>query len=206
MGICDKWVSDPKAKCIYFAVLIVLIFLVVFYLKKVAGPERFQSGYSLPTEWQASISGSGLGEAQGVARSQASGRRQAFSGQFSQPGQGLRNTQYNADVVATGQALGVAAPTTISAGHGVDRSISAAATNTGGSMERLVNYRYAPQFDETWSEELAKYQAMVPPVVYQVIDEATRGYTSGNSSGASAVAEHFLAGELPGTRPGIDSL
>jgi len=197
-GLCEKWVKDPQAICIYFAVLIVLIFLVVFYLKKVAGPERFQSGFSSSTEWPASISGSGMGEAQGVARAQASGRRQAFSGQFSQPGQGLRNSKYNADVIATGQALGVAPPTVISAGQGADRAIAAAAQDsTPGSMERLVNYRYAPQFEETWSEELQRYQAMTPPVEYKVIDDATRGFISG---------ERFSTDLRDLQSPGIDSL
>ena len=197
--LCEKWVKDPQAICIYFAVLIVLIFLVVFYLKKIAGPERFESGYSQPTQWQASITGSGLGEAQGVARALGAGRRQVFAGEFSQPNQGLRNTKYNADVVATGQALGVAPATTISAGQGVDRSIAAAAAAANsGSMERLVNYRYAPQFEETWSEELQRYQAMTPPVEYQVIDDATRGFISGG--------ERFLVDGLPGTRPGVDAL
>lgn len=195
----EKLVGDKNAVGIYFAVLIVLIFLVVYYLKKISGPERFQSGYSQPTQWQASISGSGLGEAQGVARALGSGRRQVFAGEFSQPGQGLRNTKFNADVVATGQALGVAAPTTISAGFGVDRSIAAAAADgKPGSMERLVNYRYAPQFEETWSEELQRYQAMTPPIEYQVIDDATRGFVSGG--------ERFAVDEIPGTRPGVDTL
>jgi len=122
-----------------------------------------------------------------------------FAGEFSQPNQGLRNTKYNADVVATGQALGVAPATTISAGQGVDRSIAAAAAAANsGSMERLVNYRYAPQFEETWSEELQRYQAMTPPVEYQVIDDATRGFISGG--------ERFLVDGLPGTRPGVDAL
>ena len=194
---CEKWVKDPRAVCIYFAVLIILVLLVVFYLQKIAGPERFSSGYSLPTEWQGSISGSGLGEAQGVARALGSGRRQAFAGQFSQPNQGLRDTMYNADVVATGQALGLPAPTTISSGYGTDRAIAAAAS--GGLSEGLVNYRYAPQFEETWSEELQRYQAMTPPIEYRVIDDATRGYVSGGT-------EYFAGDVLPGTRPGIDAL
>lgn len=181
MGICDKWMQDNQAKCIYLAVLIVLIFFVVYYLKKVAGPERFeQPGYGTTTEWAASISGSGLGDPQGVARFLGGGGRQAFAGQFSQPGQGLRNTKYNADIVAIAQALGTPAATTISAGQGEDRAIAAAAAETiPGTMEHLANYRYAPQFDETWSEELQRYQAMAPPIEYKVLDDATRGFVSG---------------------------
>lgn len=196
MGICDKWMQDNQAKCIYFAVLIVLIFLAVFYLKKVAGPERFeQPGYGNTTEWAASISGSGLGDPQGVARSQGAGRRQAFAGQFSQPNQGLRNTKYNADVVAIGQVLGTPAATTIASGQGDDRAIAAAASETlPGSMERLVNYRYAPQFDETWSEELQRYQAMTPPVEYKVLDDATRGFVSGERFAAQSLFEIANAG------------
>lgn len=181
MGICDKWMQDNQAKCIYLAVLIVLIFFVVYYLKKVAGPERFeQPGYGTTTEWAASIFGSGLGDPQGVARSQGGNSRQAHSSEFSQPGQGLRNTKYNADIVAIAQALGTPAATTISAGQGEDRAIAAAAAETiPGTMEHLANYRYAPQFDETWSEELQRYQAMAPPIEYKVLDDATRGFVSG---------------------------
>jgi hypothetical protein len=212
--LCQKWTKDPQATCIYFAVLIVLLFLIVFYLKKVAGPaERFEAGYSKPIEWSGSIAGSGLGESQGVARALASGRRQATASEFSQPGQGDRDTLYNADVIAAASDLGYPSPTTISAGQGMNTALNAAANNvpgipsTGGSMERLANYRYAPQFDQPFSDVLNQYQDTLPPIEYQVLDGATSGYATGASSTAApSGSERFRMSLREINSPGLGYL
>jgi len=189
-GFCEDMMK-PQNLCIYFAVLIVLVFLCVFYLRKISGPERMQNIPGIN-----SITGNGLGlNTDSLAQASASGPGMRFNAEQSQPGQGLRNTAYNRDVVVTAADLGGASlPGLINQGK-VDATALAAAqdasalslanggTNNAsavtGKTERLVNYRYAPQFDETWSEELQRYQAMTPPVEYAVIDDATRGFTRG---------------------------
>jgi hypothetical protein len=208
MGFCDDMLK-PQNLCIYFAVLIVLIFLCVFYLKKIAGPERFDVGSSGTQNIAGlnSVTGAQFGlNTQSTAQALASGATMRFNAQQSQPGQGLRNTAYNADVTATAADLGIPSPGLVQQGkidvtsvdaaaeesalnlaNGVSNNANAVLANANGNrntsnaaVERLANYRYAPQFDETWSEELARYQAATPPVEYAVIDDATRGYVRGD--------------------------
>jgi hypothetical protein len=194
MGFADK-LMDNQNKVIYFAVLIVLVFLIVFYLRKVAGPERMQNIPNIN-----SITGAGMGlNSDSLAQSNASGPGMRFNSQQSQPGMGLRNTAYNRDAIVTASDLGTPMPGMINQGKVDAAALEAAvdeaalnlangASNNASSItapangaERLVNYRYPPQFDETWSEELQRYQAMTPPVEYAVIDVATQGYVSGGA-------------------------
>lgn len=205
MGFCDEMMKPPNL-CIYFGVLILLIFLCVFYLKKIAGPERMMDGPGVKDiNGINSITGAGAGlNTRAAAQALQSGPTMRFNSQQSQPGQGDRNTAYNEDVIATAAELGVASPGATQQGKVNVSDVEAAAeedalnlangasNNTSAIMnnsraERLTNYRYAPQFDETNSDILANYQAMVPPVEYRVIDDATRGYALGAGSYGAGV-------------------
>ncbi len=176
-------------------VIILLALNAAAIWKLFGGSEGFQS------EWNASLTGSAFGDPQGVARSLAAGGRQRHVAQFSQPNQGDRVTLYNADVVAAAAALGKPAASTVKFGQEAVAAAQDAARVA--RPEYLVSDRYGPEFLESSSAELDRYQAMTPPIEYQVVDDATRGYMTGEASnsgyqggGAGGMAEYLDAATL----------
>jgi hypothetical protein len=170
------WKNLQAALVIVLCVLVTLLVIVnLIGIKTLLGlSENFQS------EWNASLTGSAFGDPQGVARSLGAGGRMRHVAQFSQPNQGDRVTLYNADVVASAAALGKPAASTVKFGQEV--SAAAQDANRAARAEYLVSDRYGPEFLESSSAELDRFQAMTPPIEYQVVDDATRGYMTGEAS------------------------
>lgn len=189
--VAKSWWKNLQAALVLVLCLVVaaLVFvntgLPADLYKRVSGSENFQS------EWDASLTGSAFGDPQGVARSLGAGGRMRHVAQFSQPNQGDRVTLYNADVVASAAALGKPAASTVKFGQEV--SAAAQDASRAARAEYLVSDRYGPEFLESSSAELDRFQAMTPPIEYQVVDDATRGYMTGEASN-SGYSEPSAAG------------
>ena len=130
-------IDSSAAQCLYFATVLVLLVLTVFYLKSLAEPKASEHAI-----------GSGLGTASGSLQAAASGPRNRHSVEFGGTNQENRQTVLTMDVAgATGGRVS-------RNGYPVDFGLS--------ESEHLVNNRGEPDFWTTGSELGAYKRSQAP--------------------------------------------